>query len=55
MGMHSSGVGKFVKKDPNHGWLWKKIRHWFCAVGMCNLEKCKCHCHKCCGKGCGCH
>jgi len=33
MGMHSSGIGKFVKKDPNHGGLWRKIKHWFCRVG----------------------
>ena len=32
MGMHSSGIGKFMKKDPNHGrwgrWLgekWNKL------------------------------
>ena len=53
MGMWSSGVGKFVKKDPNHGWLGNKIVHWLCKVGLCNLDKCKCDCHekKCCKKG----
>lgn len=64
MSTWSSGIGKFVKKDPDHGWLWKKILHWFCKKGLCNLDKCKCHCHdkfkkdeygrifkkKCCGK-----
>tara|TARA_Y100000310_G_scaffold337327_1_gene424133 strand:+ start:68 stop:334 length:267 start_codon:yes stop_codon:yes gene_type:complete len=42
----SSGIGKFPKKDPNHGSLWKKIKHWFCKVGLCNFDKCKCTCHK---------
>ena len=29
MGTWSSEIGKFVKKDPNHGWLGKKIKNWF--------------------------
>ena len=52
----SSGVGKFAKKDPNHGaWgkkikhtmkkIWNKIKHWCCKVGLCNLDKCVCNCH----------
>ena len=41
----SSGVGKFVKKDPNHGNWWRKIKHWLCKVGLCNLDKCNCDCH----------
>ena len=63
MGMHSSRHGKFLKKDPNHGWLWKKIRNWWCNVGLCNLDKCNNEgCSKrrnipnnCCNKNCGCH
>ena len=38
MGTWSSRIGKFKKKEPNHGWLWRKIKHWFCKVGLCNLE-----------------
>lgn len=45
MSTWSSKIGKFQKKDPNHGWLWEKIKHWFCKVGLCNLNKCKCGCH----------
>ena len=41
----SSGVGKFMKKDPNHGNWWRKIKHWLCKVGLCNLDKCVCDCH----------
>jgi len=29
-------------------WLkktYEKARHWFCKVGLCNLDKCKCKCH----------
>jgi|LULM01.1.fsa_nt_gb hypothetical protein len=29
-------------------WLkktWKKIKHWTCKVGLCNIETCKCFCH----------
>ena len=25
----SSGEGKFLKKDPNHGKWWKKLKAWF--------------------------
>jgi hypothetical protein len=57
MGMWSSRHGKFSKKDPNHGLLGKKIKnylsrnwarfvHWCCKVGLCNLDKCKCKCHR---------
>ena len=45
MGTWSSGIGKFKKKDPSHGWLWRKIRHWMCDVGLCNFDTCKCECH----------
>jgi len=71
MSTWSSGIGKFLKRDPNHGKLGKKIKHWFCKIGLCNIDKCKCCCHdrfekdnygrihkitqNCCGKGCGCH
>lgn len=55
MSIWSSRIGKFIKKDPNYGKLGKKIKHWFCKVGLCNLNKCKCDCHKCCNKDCGCH
>ena len=24
---------------------YKKIRHWGCDVGLCNMNTCKCHCH----------
>jgi hypothetical protein len=41
----SSGIGKFPKKDPNHGNWWRKIRHWACKVGLCNLDRCVCDCH----------
>ena len=56
MSTWSSGIGKRPKVDPNHGWLGKKIKHWFCKIGLCNLDKCKCSCHekKCCKKG-SCH
>ena len=23
----NSSAGKFPNKDPNHGWLWNKIKH----------------------------
>jgi hypothetical protein len=46
MGTWSSGIGKFVKKDPNHGCLWKKIKNWWCSAGLCNLNKCKRKIHK---------
>ena len=26
--------------------IWKKIKHWLCKVGLCNLDKCKCNCHE---------
>ncbi len=42
MSTWSSGIGKFLKKDPNHGKWGKKIKHWLCKVGLCNLDKCKC-------------
>ena len=25
----SSGTGKFVKKDPDHGKWWRKIKAWY--------------------------
>ena len=25
--------------------LWKKLKHWCCKVGLCNLDKCNCDCH----------
>ena len=34
-----------MKKDPNHGNWWRKIKHWLCKVGLCNLDKCVCDCH----------
>ena len=53
MSIWNSGIGKSVKKDPEHGaWArkikgwWKKFRHWLCDVGLCNLDKCKCDCHE---------
>ena len=41
----STGHGKFLKKDPNHGKWGKRIKHWFCKVGLCNLNSCNCDCH----------
>ena len=40
MGTWSSSIGKFKKKDPSHGRLWKKIRNWWCGVGLCNMNTC---------------
>lgn len=40
----NSGIGKFPKKDPNHGWLWKKIKAFFgkfCPNKKCCKGKCK--------------
>ena len=34
----SSGVGKFPKKDPDHGSWGRKIKGWFESL------KCKCKC-----------
>jgi len=43
----SSGIGKFKKKDPDHGKWWKKIKHLLYALGYPKK--------KCCGdEGCGC-
>ncbi len=63
----SSGIGKFHKKDPDHGKWWKKIkkwaeafRHWCCKTGLCRIDICKCVCHKkdthskCKNSSCGC-
>ena len=62
MSTWSSNIGKFKKKDPDYGWLWKKIRNWWCNVGLCNLNTCtnkKNHKrdipNNCCDKNCGCH
>jgi hypothetical protein len=29
MGTWSTGIGKFKKPDPDHGWLWKKLVYWY--------------------------
>ena len=29
MGTWSSGIGKFPKKDPDHGKWWRKIKAWY--------------------------
>ena len=50
MGMWSSRHGKFLKKDPDHGKWGRKIKHWFCSIGLCNLDKCESDHHK--GKCC---
>jgi len=37
--MHStwnSAIGKRVKKDPDHGWLWKKIKN-FLPIKLINF------------------
>lgn len=50
MSIWTSRVGKFKKKDPSHGWLWKWIKdnwtsYWkaspFRQRGNCK-NKCKC-------------
>ena len=40
MSTWNSSVGKFKKKDPDHGWLGKKIHDWLCGIGLCNLDSC---------------
>jgi len=43
----SSGVGKFSKKDPDHGKWWRKIKALFsrlwskkkCCGGVCKQNK----------------
>lgn len=62
MSTWSSGIGKFKKKDPSHGWLGKKISNWWCNVGLCNMDTCtnkEYHQgnipNNCCNKNCGCH
>lgn len=43
----SSGVGKFAKKDPDHGKWWRKIKAFFgrlwpkkkCCKGKCKQNK----------------
>lgn len=40
MSTWSSRIGKFLKKDPNHGLLGKKIKNWFIKL----FQKCKCGC-----------
>ena len=50
MGMWSSRHGKFLKRDPDHGKWARKIKHWFCSTGLCDLDKCKSDHHK--GKCC---
>ena len=43
----NSGIGKFPKKDPEHGSLWKKIKHkWHKIKCWLGLEK------SCCGGKC---
>lgn len=42
----SSGIGKFPKKDPNHGIWGKKIKHWVKHYWR------KLTGGKCCGGGC---
>jgi hypothetical protein len=37
----NSGIGKFPKKDPNHGWLWNKIKCWLGLKKCCKKGKCK--------------
>jgi len=39
-----------VKARKTNKRMWQKINHWFCKIGLCNLDKCKCACHqkKCC-------
>ena len=44
MSTWSSGIGKFVKKDPNHGKWWKAIKRWLCKIGLYQNDKCDCSC-----------
>jgi len=41
MSTWSSRIGKFKKKDPDHGWLWKKIKNFFSIkfINICNYKK----------------
>ena len=50
MSTWSSGIGKFLKKDPDHGKWGRKIKHWLCKIGICNTKKCDCDCHEGCSK-----
>ena len=62
VGTWSSSIGKFKKPDKDHGLLWKKIRNWWCGVGLCNMNTCtnkKYHQgdipNDCRDEGCDCH
>jgi len=50
MSTWSSSVGKFKKKDPNHGWLWRWLKdNWKGFWEASNRDgKCKnkCRCKK---------
>ena len=43
----NSRIGKFPKKDPKHGWLWKEIKYrwhkfkFWLGLGKCCGGKCK--------------
>jgi len=44
MGTWSSGIGKFAKKDPDHGKWLKKIKRWLCKAGLYQNNQCACSC-----------
>ena len=54
MGTWSSGIGKFVKKDPDHGKWWKAIKKWLNKIGLLKDHKRDIP-NNCCNKDCGCH
>ena len=39
-----TGIGKFAKKDPDHGKWLKKIKRWLRKVGLYQNNKCACSC-----------
>ena len=45
MGTWSTGHGKFIKKDPNHGWLGRWLKDNWNAFWKANTKCCKrCKC-----------
>ena len=39
-GRWTKAIKAWLKKS------WNNIRHRGCKMGLCNLDKCKCHCHE---------
>ena len=45
MSTWNSNIGKFKKKDPNHGWLWRWLKdNWegFWSASWRCCKNCKC-------------